>query len=82
MIRCAVNAVSRLIVHGFSRPDMTGKQVRKRAEWAVLCGSLFVVPLLLDDDVPLAMKISLQACWAGSIFIGYVLYAEHKKRNR
>lgn len=82
-MRGAVDAVSRLIVRGFSHPDMTGVQVRKRAEWAVLCGSLFVVPLLLlHDEVPLAMKIALQACWAGSLFIGYVLHAEYKKRNR
>lgn len=77
------DSISRLIVQWFLRPDMTGLQVRKRAETAILCGPLFVIPLLLaHDSLPVAVKIVLQACWCGSLFIGYVLYAEHKKRSR
>ncbi|MEN4807272.1 hypothetical protein [Pantoea agglomerans] len=76
-------ALIRLVVQRFSRPDMTALQLRKRAETAILCGPLFVLPLLLmHDSLPSAVKIVLQACWCGSLFIGYVLYAEHKKRDR
>ena len=83
MIRGLGNRLSREIIRRFTRPDMTALQLRKRAETAILCGPLFVVPLLvLHDILPLAVKVALQACWAGSLFIGYVIYAEHKKRNR
>jgi hypothetical protein len=77
------NAITGLIVKWFTRPDMKAVQLRKRAEWAFLCAPLFVVPLILFHDiVPAAVKIVLQVCWAGCFFIGYVLYAEHKKRGR
>jgi hypothetical protein len=78
-----IDRLSRPILKWFTRPDMTALQLRKRAETAILCGPLFVMPLLLlHDSVPMAVKIALQACWVGSLFIGYVIYAEHKKRDR
>ncbi len=76
-------AVSRAVLRWFARPDMTATELRKRAEWAILCGPLFIIPLLLmHESVPLYVKVLLELCWVCSLFIGYVLYAEHKKRGR
>lgn len=75
--------LSGLIMRCFLSPDLTALQVRKRAEWALLCGPLFVSPLLLfSDSIPMFVKIILEAGWVGSLFTGYVLHAEYKKRSR
>lgn len=75
--------LSRLIVQFFSRPETTALQLKRRAEWVILCSPLFICPLLMfHDNLSWKLKIVLQACWAFSLFIGYVLYAEHKKRSR